>query len=87
MTLLVTLAVIVTFSLLGYYYAPRHSGEGWEVDRLRPRDPLGNLPVSHYDEQRLFRDIAAVYARRDEEDDRRGDGSAARDQGPTESAR
>ncbi|MBF6437468.1 hypothetical protein [Nocardia cyriacigeorgica] len=68
MTLFVTLAVIVTFSLLGYYYAPRHTEEGWQVDRLRPRDPLSNLPVSHYDEQRLFRDIAAVYARREDED-------------------
>ncbi|MBF6284993.1 hypothetical protein [Nocardia cyriacigeorgica] len=78
MTLLVTLFVIVTFSLLGYYYAPRHTEEGWEVDRLRPRDPLGNLPVSHYDEQRLFRDIAAVYARREEPDDLRGGESPER---------
>ncbi|TLG13971.1 hypothetical protein FEK35_09360 [Nocardia cyriacigeorgica] len=83
MTLLVTLAVIVIFSLLGYHYAPRHSGEGWEVDRLRPRDPLSNLPVSHYDEQRLFRDIAAVYARREDEDPR-GDDSPARRRGRTE---
>ncbi|NEW39696.1 hypothetical protein GV794_24250 [Nocardia cyriacigeorgica] len=66
MTFLVTLFVIVTFGLLGYYYAPRRSEDGWDVDRLRPRDPVNNLPLSHYDEQRLFRDIAAVYAHREE---------------------
>ncbi|WP_280236292.1 hypothetical protein [Nocardia cyriacigeorgica] len=62
MTFLVTLFVIVTFSLSAYYYAPRRAADGQDVDRLRPRDPISNLPVSHYDEQRLFRDIAAVYA-------------------------
>lgn len=71
MSAFLTVLAVIAFSAIVYHYAPRGSTHSiFHLDQFRPAAPLaGFLPVNH-DHERVYNDLAAIYAHQPDLEDR-----------------
>ncbi|WP_330233467.1 hypothetical protein OHA40_13935 [Nocardia sp. NBC_00508] len=65
MTALASLCTVAVFSFLIYRFAPRPYERAFRLERFHPGTPMSDEPLSYYDDQRRYSDLAAIYGRSD----------------------
>ncbi|MEU7766798.1 hypothetical protein AB0B25_16945 [Nocardia sp. NPDC049190] len=65
MTFLAALLVAASSGYLIYRFAPRRAERAFRLERFHPRALASDRPLSHYDYQRRYSDLAAIYGRND----------------------
>ncbi|MFI5536854.1 hypothetical protein ACIA5H_10715 [Nocardia sp. NPDC051900] len=62
------LATLLLTALLGcliYRFAPERDTRTFRLERFHPATPMSDQPLSYYDHQRRYSDLAAIYGRGD----------------------
>ncbi|MGQ4597095.1 hypothetical protein [Nocardia sp. R6R-6] len=65
MTALATLCTVAVFGFLIYLFGPKRDERNFRLERFHPGIPLSDRTLSHYDYQRRYSDLAAIYSRAD----------------------
>ncbi|MEV0295734.1 hypothetical protein [Nocardia sp. NPDC050710] len=72
MTALLALLALLAFAYGIHRFAPKSGAETFLLERFRPPGPLTDRSVSHYEEQRRYADLVAIYGRSDVPDPEAG---------------
>lgn len=78
MTALATLLLVAVFGYLIHRFAPRRDERTFRLERFHPGTPMSDQPLSYYDHQRRYSDLAAIHGRRDALDPDSSSGAESR---------
>lgn len=65
MTALATLIPAALLGLLIYRFAPERDTRSFRLERFHPGTPMSDQPLSYYEHQRGYSDLAAIHSRGD----------------------
>lgn len=65
MTILATVLPAALLGFLIYRFAPERDTRAFRLERFHPGTPMSDQPISYYEYQRRYSDLAAIHSRDD----------------------